>query len=71
MDQTLKVPLSTITNPLKRYSTRATTNGEKKYLFEIVEGLATAINEQHPPGFTVEDFEKACGVSQEWATVAA
>jgi hypothetical protein len=71
MDANLKVSLSTITNPLKRYSTRATTNGEKKYLFEIVEGLGTAINEQHPPGFTMEDFTKACGVSPEWGAVAA
>ena len=70
MDPNLKVSLSTITQPMTHYAKRATTNTEKKYLFEIVEALGTAIGKQQP-GFDADEFILACGVNPEWGKVAA
>jgi hypothetical protein len=70
MDPNLKVSLSTITNPLSRYSKRVTTNHEKRALYEIVEAVGTEITRQ-TPGFDTGEFTKACGVNPEWATAAA
>jgi hypothetical protein len=73
MDPNLQLPLSVLTNTLSRYGKRATTNTEKNSLYQIVEALGTAIGTQHPspPGFSTDEFFKACAVSPDWAKVAA
>lgn len=70
IDLNQKVPISTLTTTFTRYAKRATTNVEKKYLYELVEAVGTAILADHP-GFTQKDFMEACGVSQEWGKIAA
>jgi hypothetical protein len=70
MDPNVKIPLSILTNTLKRSASRATSQMEKKYLFELTEALGTTIaHEEH--GVTVQDFIIACGVNPEWGKVAA
>jgi hypothetical protein len=74
LDVNLKVPLSTITNTFNRYAKRATTAPEKKYLLELTEAVGTAISTSISPehkGFDTEEFARACGVSADWAKVAA
>jgi hypothetical protein len=80
---TLNVPLSILTNTFNGYAKRAVTRADKHYLFGIVEGLGTAIVQQNirgpnagsgganGGGFTLENWMTECGVSPDWATIAA
>ena len=65
MDTHLMVPITTITTTLNRFAKRATTNTEKAYLLELVEGVGDAIATQNP-AVKREDFIQACGVSPSW-----
>lgn len=71
MDPNQTVKISAITTTLSRYSKKATTPAEKAFLYEIVQGLGTAINTgpQHQ-GFSLAEFEKECGVDPAWAKAA-
>jgi hypothetical protein len=62
------VPLQTITDYFKSHANRAVTNTQKKYLYEIVEGMAPGIS-GHANGVTTQEFITACGVNPEWANL--
>jgi hypothetical protein len=66
--QDINVPLSAITGYFKSHANRAVTNTQKKYLWEIVEGLGPAIV-NHTNGVTSQEFIVACGVNPEWANL--
>ena len=71
LDVNQTVKLSAITTTLKRFATKAVSNAEKNYLYEVVEGLGTAINTgPSHQGFSMPEFEKECGIGPEWAKAA-
>jgi hypothetical protein len=85
----LKVSLSLLATTFHTYAKKAGTRTEKHQLYEIVEGLGTAIAKQNTtigtqggnkdsPGqgignttFNPDAFMSECGVSPDWATLAA
>ena len=70
MDQNLKISLTTLTTSLSNQAKRANTRADKHYLHTIVQGVGTDVG-KGIPGFNLEDFLTECGVSPEWATIAA
>lgn len=71
MDPNQTVKISAITTTLSRFAKHVNTPAEKNTLYEIVQGLGTAINTgpQHQ-GFNLAEFEKECGVDPAWAKAA-